>query len=195
MKKNLMVGLALSAFVLSCSNEEHNEEVLENEATEEVIVTVEESGEESTKVAFMGVEKGGFTLYGHTDFDASLSTSIDAMTTEFEEAGSFNGAVDITISEVCQNAGCWINFQKPDSDETIMVFFRDHFTIPIEASLGKEAILFGSLISDTLTVDFQKHLLDDGTENGEEVAQEAYDAITEDKIDISFDCESILIKN
>lgn len=193
MKKKLLVGLALSVLMLSCTNEEHNEETIEN-VTTEVEVAEEETGEESTEVAFMGVEKGDFTLYGHTDFDATMNTSIDAMLTEFEEAGSFSGAVDITINEVCQNAGCWINFQKPDTDETIMVFFRDHFTIPIEASNGKEAILYGTLISDTLTVDFQKHLLDDAAANGEEVAQDEYDAITEDKIDVSFDCESILIK-
>lgn len=191
MKKNLIVGLALSVFVLSCSNEEHKEEAVDNETLEEVNVIEEES----TEVAFMGVKKEEYTLYGHIDFDASTSTSIDAMLTEFEEAGSFSGAVDISINEVCQNAGCWINFQKPDTDESIMVFFRDHFTIPIEESLGKEAILYGTLISDTLTVDFQKHLLDDAAANGEEVAQEAYDAITEDKIDVSFDCESILIKD
>jgi len=142
----------------------------------------------------LGIEKNVFFLYGHTDFDATTSTSIDAMLTEFEESGSFNGAVDVTKNEVCQNAGCWIDFKKPDTDETIMVFFRDHFTIPTETSSGKNAILFGTLNADTLTVDFQKHLLDDAVENGENVSQAEYDAISEDKIDVTFDCESILIK-
>jgi hypothetical protein len=194
MKKRIFLGLTLSAIILSCSSNENTNKVTEVELIEEIIKT-EKTEEESTEVVFMGVEKGEFTLYGHTDFDASMSTSIDAMVTEFEESSKFEGAVDITINEVCKNAGCWVNFAKTDSEETIMVFFRDHFTIPIEESNGKEAILYGSLISDTLSVDFQKHLLDDATASGEEILQEEYDAITEDKIDISFDCESILIKD
>ena len=199
MNKKWILGIALSfGLFISCSEESNHEEMTEGNTEEQVETTeeiVEKSGEESTEVEFMGIEKDGYKLYGHTDFDATESTSIDAMLTEFEEAGSFNGAVNITINEVCQNAGCWINFQKPDTDETIMVFFRDHFTIPIEESNGKEAILYGTLNADTLSVDFQTHLLDDAAANGEEVSQEEYDAITEDKIDVTFDCESILIKD
>ena len=199
MNKKWILGIAFSfALIASCTSETTNEETTENNTEEQVEIVEEtesESGEESTEVAFMGVEKDGYMLYGHTDFEANESTSIDAMLTEFEEAGSFNGAVEVTINEVCQNAGCWINFQKPDSEEAIMVFFRDHFTIPIETSAGKEAILYGSLNADTLTVDFQTHLLDDAAANGEEVSQAEYDAITEDKIDVTFDCESILIKD
>jgi len=198
MNKNWILGLTLiTGLALSCSSN-HEEEVQTENIQNETVKQVEENDnteEESAEVAFMGVEKDGFMLYGHTDFNASKSTSIDAMLTEFEEAGSFNGAIEVTINEVCQNAGCWINFQKPDTDETIMVFFRDHYTIPIETSSGKNAILYGTLNADTLTVDFQKHLLDDAVDNGEEVNQAEYDAITEDKIDVTFDCESILIKN
>ena len=73
-------------------------------------------------------------------------------------------------------------------------FFRDHFTIPIETASGTEAVLYGDLVMDTLSIDFQKHLLDDAKEAGDEVSQEEYDAITEDKIEASFDCESILVK-
>ena len=194
MKKKIIFGFALTAMMFSCSDNNYTEETVTTEAIEETTEIDEITEEASTEVAFMGINKGEFTLYGHTDFDATTSVSIDAMITEFEEAGSFNGSVEITINEVCQNAGCWINFQKSNSEETVMVFFRDHYTIPIEASNGKEAILYGELISDTLTIDFQKHLLDDAVANGEEVSQAEYDAITEDKIDVSFDCESILIK-
>lgn len=142
----------------------------------------------------MGDEKSDYLLYGHTGFTPDEAVSTEEMFKSFDENNTFKGAVNIIINEVCQNAGCWINVVKPDSDETVMVFFRDHFTIPIETSSGKEAVLYGELVSDTMTVDFQKHLLDDVVANGEEVGQEEYDAITEDKISQSFDCESILIK-
>jgi len=195
-KKKLFSGLVLSTVLISCSGEEKTEKT-ENENTDETVIVEEtnkESGEESTPVAFMGEEKGEYLLYGHSEFSADEAVSTEEMFTAFNNNNNFEGAVKVTINEVCQNAGCWINIVKPNSDETVMVFFRDHYTIPIETSAGKEAILYGKLVSDTLTVDFQKHLLDDAAANGEEVPQEEYDAITEDKISQSFDCESILIK-
>ncbi|HIP35344.1 MAG TPA: DUF4920 domain-containing protein [Crocinitomix sp.] len=195
-KKKLFIGLVLSTVLISCSGEEKTEKT-ENENTDETVIVEEtnkESGEESTPVAFMGEEKGEYLLYGHSEFSADEAVSTEEMFTAFNNNNNFEGAVKVTINEVCQNAGCWINIVKPNSDETVMVFFRDHYTIPIETSAGKEAILYGKLVSDTLTVDFQKHLLDDAAANGEEVPQEEYDAITEDKISQSFDCESILIK-
>jgi hypothetical protein len=194
-KKKLLVGLALSTILLACSNKEkvENTEAGNTEVVEEVIEE-ESNGEESTEVAFMGDEKGDYLLYGHTEFSPEDAVTTEDMFKTFDETNAFKGAVNVTINEVCQNAGCWINIVKPGSDETVMVFFRDHYTIPIETSAGKEAILYGELVSDTMTVDFQKHLLDDAAANGEEVSQEEYDAITEDKISQSFDCESILIK-
>lgn len=200
MKKIILFGIAIFSLAVSCTSTiKENVEISDTQgstATTEVISNTEEELEEEAEIEFDGIQKETGKLFGHTDFDATTSTSITAMLTEFEEAGSFNGAVDVKINEVCQNAGCWINFQKDDtSGETIMVFFRDHYTIPIEESNGKNAILYGTLNSDTLTVDFQKHLLDDAAANGEEVSQEEYDAITEDKIDVTFDCESILIKD
>ena len=56
------------------------------------------------------------------------------------------------------------------------------------------AVLYGALISNTLSVDIQKHLLDNAWENGEKIAQAENDAITEGKVRQSFDCESKLIK-
>ena len=191
MKIKLVYSIVLASVLFSCNNSQ--EAVEDIESKDITIVEDNTNEEESTPVKFMGTDKDSHELYGHTDFDKTTAVSLDTMFAFFSRNAKFSGAVNMTINEVCQNAGCWINFQKPNSEETVMVFFRDHFTIPIEASLGKEAILFGQLVSDTLSIDFQKHLLDDAAENGTEVAQSEYDAITEDKIDVSFDCESILI--
>lgn len=195
MKNKSILAVTLLATLFSCHNPKT--EITESISIDSTIEVNEviKTEEESTPVTFMGTEKDSFKLYGHTDFDKSQVISLETMFEEFSTHKEFNGSVNVTINEVCQNAGCWINFQKPNSDETVMVFFRDHYTIPIEASLGKEAILYGQLKSDTLSVDFQKHLLDDAAANGTEIDQSEYDAIIEDKIDVSFDCESILVKN
>ncbi len=198
MKKIFIGILAISVILLSCNSASTEEtDTLESAATnnEETPLTEEDSKEEeSGALAFNGVDKGEYTLFGHEDISADDAVSQSAMFESFKNNGEFMGKVNVSINEVCQKAGCWINFKKDDDDETVMVFFRDHFNIPIEESAGKEAILYGNLITDTLSVDFQRHLLDDAAEAGEEVAQADYDAITEEKVDVSFDCVSILIK-
>lgn len=185
-----LVGLALSTILFSCGGSEAAENT---DNTTDSTAVVEEPTEENT-LAFDGVDKGAYTLYGHTDISADGNeTSLDEMNTMVESVGIFEGKVAVTISEVCQKAGCWITFKNGDSDP-IRVFFRDHFTIPIETAVGTEAIVYGIAWQDTLTVDFQKHLLDDAAENGQEIDQSEYNAITEDKIEVTFDCESILVK-
>ena len=185
-----LVGLALSATLFSCGGSEAAENT---DNTIDSTAVVEEPTEENT-LAFDGVDKGAYTLYGHTDIAADGNeTSLDEMNTMVESVGTFEGKVAVTISEVCQKAGCWITLENGDSDP-IRVFFRDHFTIPIETAAGTEAIVYGIATQDTLTVDFQKHLLDDAAENGQEIDQSEYDAITEDKIEVTFDCEAILVK-
>lgn len=194
MKNRFIAIFTLGILVISCAEaQSETEPTTDNQNETEVIVEEVVSGEESTEVSFMGVEKDDHLLYGHTDITIDDAISSAEMFTKFENEGIFNGKVIVNINEVCQKAGCWINIEK-SGDDNVMVFFRDHYTIPIESSAGKEAILYGSLISDTLSIEFQKHLLDDAAEAGETVEQSAYDAITEDKIDMSFDCESILIK-
>lgn len=183
-------------FLASCGGAE-TESTDENQNTDTTSVETEveaEHEEIEDALAFDGVDKGEYTLYGHSEIDATgdeLTTAemFETMNTE----GDFNGKVSVTINEVCQKAGCWITFENGEN-EPVRVFFRDHFTIPTETMSGTEAILYGQLVLDTMTVDFQKHLLDDAKEAGEEVDQAEYDAITEDKIETTFDCEAILVK-
>lgn len=192
--KHLVLGSAiLSALYLSsccgfCGNDAEAENHDLAHVTEEA-----HHEEEGAAIAFDGVDKGDYTLYGHTDITSDSAVTLTEMFTQMESTGSFNDKVSVKIAEVCKKAGCWITFDD-EKGGSIRVFFRDHFTIPIETATGTEAILYGSLVMDTLSVDFQKHLLDDAKEAGEEVTQAEYDAITEDKIETTFDCESILVK-
>lgn len=191
MKKSILSFVAAGLVFVSCG-ENTTKEAIETVDSTEVLAedTIEE---ESAELAFNGVQKGEFTLYGHEDVEADGAVSQAEMFKTFKETGSFSGKVKVQINEVCQKAGCWINFKK-NENENVMVFFRDHFTIPIEESAGKTAILYGQLETDTLSIDFQKHLLDDAAEAGEVINQEDYDAITAEKIDVSFDCVSVLLR-
>lgn len=192
----LLVFSAISASALAisscCGCDKHGaEETTHHDSTHHAEEAHHE--EEGTPIAFDGVDRGDYLLYGHTDITPDGAATIAEMQTEMESTGAFNRKVAVNIAEVCQKAGCWITFNN-EAGESVRVFFRDHFTIPIETASGTEAILYGALQVDTLTVDFQKHLLDDAKEAGQEVSQAEYDAITEDKIETTFDCESILVK-
>jgi len=197
MKNKFYSILALGLLLTACGESaDHESEDMTSDtlAVEETAVEEVEEDVSEEPLAFDGVERGDFKLYGHTDINESDAIDSETMFAQFDENDEFNGKVNVSINEVCQMAGCWINIKKSE-DEVVKVFFRDHFTIPIESSAGKEAVLYGSLVRDTMTVDFQKHLLDDSKKAGEEVTEEEYEAITEDIITTSFDCESILVKN
>ena len=192
--KKLLFGIStILAFTVSSCCCGGNDAAEEGHGHDSTAVTEETHHEEESVIAFDGVDKGDYTLYGHTDITPDGALSIADMMTEMEAVGSFNNKVSIQIAEVCQQAGCWITFND-DKGNSIRVFFRDHFTIPIETAAGTDAILYGALVVDTLSVDFQKHLLDDAKATGKEIPQSEYDAIKADKIEKTFDCESILVK-
>ncbi|MBL7898487.1 MAG: DUF4920 domain-containing protein [Crocinitomicaceae bacterium] len=193
MKKIVYASAVIAAFGITSCCGCHKDDALAEDHHQDSTHVAEEHHEEESTIAFDGVDKGDYTLYGHTDITADGAVSMTEMFTQMEATGSFNDKVNVTIAEVCQKAGCWITFNN-EAGEPVRVFFRDHFTIPIETPAGTEAILYGQLVVDTLSVDFQKHLLDDAKEAGHEVSQEEYDAIKEDKIETTFDCESILVK-
>lgn len=195
MKKNLLAGLTALTFlfIVSCGNEGDSSANEENTDTTTTTETTEKH-EEVTELAFDGVEKGDFVLYGHSEIEADGNAiSVEEMNEKIASTGAFEGKVNVNIDQVCQKAGCWITFNNGEA-KAIRVFFRDHFTIPTNTASGTEAILYGKANVDTISIDFQKHLLDDAVENGEEVAQEEYDSITEDLIETTFDCESILVR-
>lgn len=196
MNKKFIFGLAIASFagLSSCGGDGVSGDAVDTDTTAVVETVDSTEAEQDGELAFDGVEKGDYTLYGHSEIDADGSeATVDAMNASMIENGAFEGKVAVTINEVCQMAGCWITFNNGD-EEPIRVFFKDHFTIPTETPSGTEAILYGATEIDTQTVDFQKHLLDDAAASGEEVPQEEYDAITEDLITTSFDCEAILVK-
>jgi len=134
------------------------------------------------------------TFYGHNNFEIASPVSIDAMCAEVDSNGLYDGQISGPISAVCQMAGCWITIDKANG-ESVRVMFKDHFTIPIETTEGTEVVLNGMAQLDTISIDLQKHFLDDAKEAGEEVSEEEYAAITEDKIEVSFVANGILIPN
>ncbi|MBD3638436.1 MAG: DUF4920 domain-containing protein [Crocinitomicaceae bacterium] len=186
----LLMLLPVPLFLGSCGGAE---EETENNTEESDTTAVEDTEEEEmAEIAFDGVEKDGYVLYGHTEIDAAGAVTTEEMMKSWETDENWKGKVQVNINEVCKKMGCWITFLDHE-DAEVRVYFKDHFGIPTETAQGTEAVLYGSPFSDTLSVEMQKHLMEDALEEGEELDEKAV-ADLEPKLITSFDCESILIK-
>ena len=96
--------------------------------------------------------------------------------------------IEAPLNDVCAKAGCWVNIEKPDG-ETFMVRFKDHFTIPPDTESGTEAYIHGVAFWDTVSVEWQRHFIEDAGGTEEEKM-----AITEPKATIGFIGDGITLK-
>lgn len=185
MKKVIYSFLAFSMLFISCS-EEAETEISEAESIETSEAT--ENAEEEVMMV------DGYAYYGIEELTPEGAITMNEMQAQVDSLGSFEGKISAKLSAVCQKAGCWVMIENPGK-QPMRVFFGAHdFFIPIDTEVGKEVILSGHTDIDTFTVEFQKHLLEDEIEAGNEVSQEDFDAITEDKLEMSFIATGILIK-
>lgn len=182
------LSVALVATFTSCG--EAKEEVKEVFTDKDEVI---EEGPLENDVLEEGVVMvNGLQFFGNNEFELTEWASVDEMYTTVMETGMFEGLVKAEISEVCKKAGCWITVLKEDGS-AVRVVFRNHFGIPTDTPSGYEVIMNGVGQVDTTTIELQKHFLDDAKEAGEEVSQADYDAITEDLIEVSFDCDGVLV--
>lgn len=187
MKKLFYIAIAFGVMFTACG--ETTEETDTTEADDAGQPAEQTTAEEEEVVLI-----DGYAYYGIEEMNAEGAVTIEEMNAIVDSTGEFEGKVKAQLAGVCQKAGCWVTLENPGKDE-IRVFFGEHdFFVPIDTEIDKEVILQGKTEVDTFTVEFQKHLLDDEVEAGNEVPQEAYDAITEDKIETSFIATGILIK-
>lgn len=200
-KKLLVIGVAAFALT-SCGSEtenttETNSEVevsetkVESETSEE---TAEVDANDLSKASNRLFEEAPYLAFGQNrDFDPSSWISIDSLSNQISTSGAANEVVvKGNIDEVCQKAGCWITMKDAEGN-AIRMRFKDHFTIPIEGTAGKEVFVSGTGVMDTTSIDMLKHYLEDAKEAGQEVTQEEIDAITEPKIEPSFEADGIMI--
>ncbi len=183
------LSIALVAGFTSCgeAKEEAKEEVKEEVKEEAQEETIDEDILEEGVVMVNGLQ-----FFGNNEFELTEWVSVDEMYAAIMETGTFEGLVKAEISELCKKAGCWITVLKEDGS-AVRVIFRNHFGIPTDTPAGYEVIMNGVGQVDTTSIELQRHFLDDAKEAGEEVSQADYDAITEDLIEVSFDCDGILV--
>ena len=118
--------------------------------------------------------------------DGTIST--DDMVAMLAKSDSVAVKVKGEITATCAMKGCWMNLVMPNGDE-MRVTFKDYgFFVPKEGMEGNLAIIDG-VVTRTLTdVATLKHYAEDAGKPQEEI-----DAITEDKEELAFVANGVII--
>ena len=128
-----------------------------------------------------GTEKEAFKHYGPTAVDSAKAISMDEMVKQFNQNPQQDTfTFSAPIVNVCQSAGCWVNVKKSDGD-LLRIRFKDHFGIPPKTETGNVAYFHGTAYYDTISVQLQKHFLEDGN-----APQSEIDKIVAPKIELNF---------
>lgn len=131
-----------------------------------------------------------WTAYGDSILDLSNPIPAEEAGTIIESGNQAIGLFKAEIVQSCMTMGCWMSVKGPEGDTT-MVFMKDHaFFVPKDSLQGNMAVFNGEAYYDTLSVAFQKHLLDDAGASQEEI-----DAIREPTYELAFEASGVRIAN
>lgn len=172
--KKIVIAMNTIAVLFSCGN---------TEKVKEVEQTITENTPEITK-EIREVE----TEFGPEKVEIEKAITTEELLAQFDGKEELDATFKAEITEVCAKMGCWITVKNPiEGEEDFMVRFKNHFTIPIDTELGSSAYLHGTAIQDTVSVDFQRHLLEDGGMSKEQAEQ----AVSKEKITMTFIADGV----
>jgi hypothetical protein len=135
------------------------------------------------------VETIEIKAFGPFEVDDSKAISTQEMLRQFKaENGDQEFTFEGKITEVCSNAGCWVNIDRGNG-ETFMVRFKDHFTIPLNTKIGSTAYLHGLAYMDTVQVEDLKHFAQDAGKSEAEIEK-----IKKPEYSFNFEADGILFK-
>src|SRR5690554_2671554 len=174
-KKHLLIGLLTAGFFASCTNPSQTDEAPTSDV--DTIEVVSEETEETVDP--------NQTSFGPNKVDTTKAISTAELLAQFKGKSELEATFKAEINETCSKMGCWVNIEKEDG-ETFMERFKDHFTIPVETKVGTIAYMSGKAIQDTVSIDMQKHFLEDAN-----APQSEIDAITDVKYTMTFIADGI----
>ena len=126
--------------------------------------------------------------YGDSIADASDPRSVAEAIEKLNNGEGGMGLYEAEIIQSCLTMGCWMSIKGPQ-DDTLMVFMKDHaFFVPKDSVQGKKTYFIGEAYFDTLSVEFQKHLLEDAGASQSEI-----DAVTEPAFELAFEASGVMI--
>lgn len=168
--KKLFYIFGLSVLITACSHQEENNQ----DTTTKDTLTIEEE---------VNIE-----MFGEPITEEGALTGEEFLAA-FEGKDSLETKIKGVIKEVCSKKGCWMKMDLT-TDKEMMIRFKDYgFFVPKDAA-GRLTIIEGIAKIDTISVEEQKHYLEDA-----EASQEEIDAITEPEIAYSFEAKGVIIKD
>lgn len=166
--KNIFSFLLLALIVVSCKNDKQN---IETESVET----------ETAEIAYAS--------FGN-EIEASNAVDASELAEKFKnmQAGdSVSTKMIAKVDEVCQAKGCWMRLDL-GNDEQVMVKFKDYGFFMPKNIAGKDVIINGKAYVTEVSVDEQRHYLEDAGKSEEEIA-----AIIEPKKTYSFEADGVLL--
>lgn len=125
------------------------------------------------------------TTYG-AKTDASQSISADDLESKLSN-GKYDGKITGTVTEVCQEKGCWMKVERANG-EPLMVKFKDYAYFMPKDIVGKKVVLDGEAITKEVSVKQQKHYAEDAGKSKEEIEK-----IKKPKKELQFIAEGVLV--
>ena len=166
MKKLLYLGLSLA--VLACGQETANQEQTPaDDQKEETGNGPEFFGDRITEDGAVALETAVSNIDGPEEVPVKGKATID---------------------EVCQKKGCWMDLDAGEAGYVTVKFKDYEFFVPKDAA-GREAIVEGVAMIDTLSVEELRHYAEDAGEPDSVIR-----AITEPEITYSIVANGVIIK-
>ena len=156
-----------------------------------VLVTACKSGKEGKKVEKKEVAESAYNSFGDKISEEGYLSSLDAFAKyqTLKAGDTLDLKFASTINDLCTKKGCWMKLPAGETDETIMVRFKDYgFFMPLD-SKGKEVIVEGKAFVKETSVDELRHYAEDAGKSKEEIAK-----ITEPKLELAFEASGVLMK-
>jgi hypothetical protein len=146
-----------------------------------------ETAENSEAETQAVVETVAMTYNGDT-IETAGAISPEAFLAQMEGKDSLYTTLEATINETCKMKGCWMTVDMGNGEE-MRVRFKDYgFFVPTEGVGGMNVIMEGVAFTDTLDVDYLRHLAEDAEKSEEEIL-----AITEPEISMNFEAVGVVI--
>lgn len=131
--------------------------------------------------------KGTLNFYGE-NFDPTGAVEITEVLSKMEGEERVDFIFKGKINETCAHRGCWMTVDTPDEGE-MTIFMGDHtFFVPKSEADGLDCFVKGTAFQDTISVEQQKHWLEQ-----DEASQEEIDAITDIITEVAFTATGVII--
>lgn len=125
--------------------------------------------------------------YGEEINDSDV-ISVSEMASQLTKSDTIAVKVRGEITSTCAMKGCWMNLVLADGEE-MRVTFKDYgFFVPKEGMEGNEALIDGTVTRTVTDVETLRHYAKDAGKS-----QEVIDAITEEKEELAFVANGVII--